>query len=207
MKLQFNIVDKGELLEIESVNDNERMEVFEPGIVYEVFSWEIYEKIVKSLNEGLKVFIPKNLVGNLSLENIIIEDSSNTNTLDRAKKIAKIKMRDIIANTRLTVDRLSFMDLYEFFMLGMWFADKGFFITEENKEEKYIDILEYATSDNAEDSGEYISKLDKYLSIMNSINENKEYYNTYLRFVEELNETVTVEEAENVLNNFRSNFY
>ena len=48
-------------------------------------------------------------------------------------------------------------------MLGMWFADKGFFITEENKEEKYIDIFEYATSDNAEDSGEYISKLDKYL--------------------------------------------
>ena len=207
MKLRLNVIDKGELLEVKSICENEKIEIFEPGIIYEIFSWEIFEKIVKSLQEGLKVFIPKNLISELKLENLIIEDSVNVNTLDRAKRIAKIKMRDIISNTRLTVDKISFMDLYEFFMLGMWFAEKGFFITEENKEEKYIDILEYATSEEIENSNEYISKLDKFLSVMNSINENKEYYDSYLKFVEELNEASSEQEVENIYNTFKSNFY
>ncbi len=207
MKLRLNVIDKGELLEVESICENEKIELFEPGIIYEIFSWEIFEKIVKSLQDGLKVFIPKNLTENLKLENLIIEEKDKIDTLDRSKRIAQIKMRDIISNTRLTIDKLSFMDLYEFFMLGMWFAEKGFFITEENKEEKYIEILEYATSENVTNSNEYISKLDKFLSVMNSINENKEYYNTYLRFSEELNEATTEQEVENIYNTFKNNFY
>jgi hypothetical protein len=207
MKLRLNVIDKGELLEVESICENEKIEIFEPGIIYEIFSWEIFEKIIKSLQDGLKVFIPKNLIGELKLENLIIEETDKVNTLDRAKRIAQIKMRDVISNTRLTVDKISFMDLYEFFMIGMWFAEKGFFITEDNKEEKYIEILEYATSEEVSNSNEYIAKLDKFLSVMNSINENKEHYDSYLRFVEELNEATTEQEIENVYNTFKSNFY
>jgi len=207
MKLRLNVIDKGELLEVESICENEKIEIFELGIIYEIFSWEIFEKIIKSLQDGLKVFIPKNLIGELKLENLIIEETDKVNTLDRAKRIAQIKMRDVISNTRLTVDKISFMDLYEFFMIGMWFAEKGFFITEDNKEEKYIEILEYATSEEVSNSNEYIAKLDKFLSVMNSINENKEHYDSYLRFVEELNEATTEQEIENVYNTFKSNFY
>lgn len=206
MKLLFNVIDKNDILEVEGVCTNENLLTLDKNPVYQIFSWDLFEYIVTKINEGYKVFIPKNLNHPLTINDLIIEDEENVDNLEREKRIAILKARDVIMTTRLTIDKLSYFDLYEMMMLNTWFASKGFYITEDNKEEKYIEILEYATSVEEENSDEIIDKLDKYLSVMNSIQEQKEYYYSYLQFVDSIEEASTKEEVQNLLTNFLSNY-
>ena len=56
-------------------------------------------------------------------------------------------------------------------LLNNKLADKGFFITEENKEEKYIEIIETCDESLIEDLEKYIFLLDKIKIIQNKKNE------------------------------------
>ncbi len=57
---------------------------------------------------------------------------------------------------------INFMYYINFIMLFNYFASKGIFINEENKEDKYIEILEL-------DDEEAIEKLEEYLTIQETV--------------------------------------
>lgn len=77
----------------------------------------------------------------------------------KAAFAVKTKLRGILGDDLLT---LSLIDFVTFMSLNNKFASKGIFITDNNKEESYIKIIE--TGDET-----LITDLEKYLSIKENI--------------------------------------
>lgn len=207
MKLLVNVSDKGELFEVINLSKNDKDLVITNNLIYQVFSWEVFEKIADCLDDGKKVFIPKGLEEELKTEHLIISDAENDLEAEKARTI--LKMRDIICNSRLILDKLSLMDFYEFVSINNWFISKGFVITEENRADIYLDIIQKATELSETDSElgeEYIKNVDKYMSVMDMMNNNKDYYEAYLDFVNRVEDSLTIEEVSEVLGNFRADF-
>lgn len=85
--------------------------------------------------------------------------TSDLDTLEIEK--AKV-IRRMDRNFNNSLRGLDFMQYINFIMLFNYFASKGIFITEENKEDKYIEILEL-------DDEEAIEKLEEYLNIQEMV--------------------------------------
>lgn len=204
MKLSINVGDRGDYFEVISINDNEGVLALEPEIEYPIYSWEIYEYIASNFMDGKTILIPKYLEGDLDKNSIIVSD--NMSELEQSKNLAIIKMRDCIVNTRLHNDNMLLIELYKFMLLNNWFIDKGFIITEENRTDKYLEIINYSTelmNESQEAGDEVINKLDKYLEILDSITETEKYYNIYLEFKDKINEATTIEEVNNIYKSTR----
>jgi hypothetical protein len=93
-----------------------------------------------------------------------IENYEETSGIDtstyagKAIKAVKSKSRGIIGDDLLIFTLLDFMS---FMMLNNKFASKGIFITSENREEKYIEMIESGEEDLINSLEEYINLLDK----------------------------------------------
>ena len=86
------------------------------------------------------------------------------------------------------------------------FASMGYFITENNREEIYIKILET-------DNDELIANLEEYLKVMSQLNQYEQMYQSFLNGLDEMEMTddeVTLnqilQEALNFFTNSQKNF-
>ena len=86
----------------------------------------------------------------------------------KAALAVKTKARGIFGDDLLIFELL---DLITFMLLNNKFANNGFFITDENKEEKYIEIIETCDEQLIEDLEKYIFLLDKIKILQNKKNE------------------------------------
>lgn len=106
----------------------------------------------------------------------------------KAIQACKLKARGIFGDELLTFKLLDFVS---FMLLNNEFVSKGYIITEENREENYIKIIE--TGDM-----QLIDKLEKYISLIDSIKDlqtkKDEYYDIVekLTTLSDLNDTKTV---------------
>jgi hypothetical protein len=102
----------------------------------------------------------------------------------KALKAVKTKARGIMGDDLLT---FKLMDFVSFFLLNNKFCNKGFFITEENREECYIKIIE-----NGDE--QLISDLENYLRILDELKiverNRKEYFEivTSIQSLEDYND-------------------
>lgn len=93
----------------------------------------------------------------------------NTDTYaGKAMSAVKTKVRGILGDDLLT---FTLIDFITFMQLNNKFAEKGIFITEKNKEEKYIEIIETGKADLINDLEEYINLLDEIKIIKNKKDE------------------------------------
>jgi hypothetical protein len=82
----------------------------------------------------------------------------DTNTYaGKAAVAVKTKVRGILGDDLLT---FALLDFVTFMQLNNAFAAKGIFITEKNKEEKYIEIIETGDENLIQDLEQYIMLLD-----------------------------------------------
>ncbi len=199
MKLSVNVADRGDYFEVVSLNSNESVLAIEPEVEYPIYSWEVYDYIASNMMEGKVVLIPKYIEGNLDKNLIIVTD--NISELEVKKTLAIRKMRDFIVNTRMFNDKMLLVELYRFILLNNWFVNKGFVITEENRVDKYFEIVNYSAelmNESPESGDEVLSKLDKYLELLNNISESDKYYSMYLEFKENISEATTTDEVDNI---------
>jgi archaellum biogenesis ATPase FlaH len=75
----------------------------------------------------------------------------------KAALAVKTKVRGILGDDLLT---FTLLDFVTFMQLNNAFATKGIFITEKNKEEKYIEIIETGDENLIQDLEKYIMLLD-----------------------------------------------
>jgi len=182
MRLLFNVADRGDKYEVISINTNEIAYAGMRDDILEVPSWEVYETVARNLNEGKKVYIPKILDQFLDVSDLIIEE---LDPLETAKQTAIIKARDIMYTTR--INKLGIAKFYKFFVLSHYFADKGIFITDENREEKYLEIINAAAQlSDANASETMIANLEEYINLLDELSE----INAYLKALDEFNEKV-----------------
>lgn len=87
----------------------------------------------------------------------------------KAAKALKIKVRGILGDDLLTFKLIDFVN---FIILNNKFTSKGIFITEENREDSYIKIIEMGDES-------LINDLEKYIMLLESIkiiNDKKQEY-------------------------------
>lgn len=99
----------------------------------------------------------------------------DTNTYAGKAAVAlKTKVRGILGDDLLT---FTLLDFVTFMQLNNAFAAKGIFITEKNKEEKYIEIIETGDENLIQDLEQYIMLLDNIKLIQKKKDEYSEVIN------------------------------
>ena len=125
----------------------------------------------------------------LNIENIIIEKIDPLTAL----KIACETKARMQLQTRLTF--VEIFDILSYININNMLIDKGFVITDDNREEKYLDIIN--TGDDL-----IISLLEQYLNIKDKLSYLNYYYQKYNEFKIINDLSTTEEELKNNLNNF-----
>lgn len=180
MKLLFNVADRGDKYEFISANTNELTFAGTTNDIIEVPSWEIYEAIIDMLNEGTKrVFIPKDTP--ITIDNIYTEKLS---ILESKKNSAINTARDILYNK--IINKLAIKHVYKFLILYNTLADNGIYITDNNKESVYDNIVQDPTK------AQLVDIYNEYVSLVDQLNNYVNYVDEYDKLVETINNIVIV---------------
>jgi hypothetical protein len=107
-----------------------------------------------------------------------VETIDTTTYAGKAVKAVRVKARGIMGDDLLI---FHLMDLVKFMILSNDFMSKGIFITDENREECYIKIIEMGDET-------LIEKLEEYLNMKDSINLIQKQKDEYKSIVEKLQE-------------------
>lgn len=110
-----------------------------------------------------------------------IEGIDSSTYAGKAAKACKIKARGILGEELLIFHLIDFIS---FMILNNKFCDKGIFITEDNREECYIKIIEMNDESLIEDLEKYIKLKDNIQTIQNK----KEQYVKIIEKLKSLND-------------------
>ena len=113
----------------------------------------------------------------------------------KAAKAVKTKVRGILGDDLLT---FTLLDFITFMQLNNAFANKGIFITEKNKEEKYIEIIETGDEKLIEQLEQYIILLDN----IKSIQKKKEEYAGIIEQLQQLSDFNDVSAVNNIVESY-----
>lgn len=154
-----------------------------------------YDIIKNLLQQGREVKIRKPLFTNEVLPGEIFTE--NIEELQSHKNSSIIKIRMLVTPE---LSKISGFALYGFMMLNNDLSSRGYFITDKNREEKYLEILE--TSDE-----ELIQKLEDYLNYKDEIEKIASLERLFSKFKTQINESSTIEEVKKIEETFLDKFY
>lgn len=169
MKLRLYLLDRNiqwEVVRTETaMMDTLNLEELDYKLM-DIDSFAVYEYINENLRDGKIVYIPKYLEGELTVDKVIIAEDENPLIL--YKRTCIIKLKDYVYNLRLTPEYI--LDMYRFIVINNWMIANGYFITNENREEKYMEIITSISEiEDEEESEAKINKLEQYLNLMDKL--------------------------------------
>lgn len=124
-----------------------------------------------------------------------VENIDTSTYAGKAVKAVRVKARGIMGDDLLT---FYLMDIVKFMVLTNEFMSKGIFITDDNREECYIKIIEMG-----EES--LIGKLEEYLNMKDSINviqRKKEEYQNIITQLQELEDKNDESAVNNIVEEY-----
>lgn len=156
-------------------------------------------KMIKdAVLNGKSVFITKHLMDReVHPGEFEILDPEQFDSIPMARKSALIKARMIVTPE---ITKYAGLALYSFIVLNNDLSQRGFFITNDNREEKYLEILE--TGD-----GELMQKLEDYLNYKDEIERVSHLERMLAAFKIEIDKSKTFEEIDSLLTEFLDKFY
>ncbi len=154
--------------------------------------------IKKAVLEGKTVNINKTLrtVEVLPGEFTVL-DLEETDPIQEARNASVIKVRMLVTPE---LSKISGFALYGFMILNNDLANKGYFITDGNREEKYLEILE--TGDE-----QLIAKLEDYLNYKDEISAVSSLERKFTAFRNDVKQANTVEDIKAIEARFLEQFY
>ena len=172
MKNILIIQDKGDVWEITDTTIQPDDYVVEPEMVYETDDRALFTFIKNKLDIA-QIQYPKDIAGKLIREDLIIIDYDLITT---HREGVLNKARNYIS-TRLNA--VSLFELYEFMVCNFELIEKGFVITNKNRRQKYLDII---------DAGEIetIDLLERLLNSKDKLESISGWYNQYRVFESDL---------------------
>lgn len=152
-----SVIDTGNVLEVMDVVPNTSI-LLEPGVQYEKLSATASERIEKHLQNGKRVAIPKGLGREIYPTDLLVKEAQSDVEFNTV--VARSKIHDLFTESLLAGNIIQY---YKYFEYNNQLAAAGYFITNDNREEKFIEILE--TGDE-----KLISILEEYLTIKDTLN-------------------------------------
>jgi len=102
-----------------------------------------------------------------------VQEETDEDVLDAYKEKTLRLINEQISNQLM----ISNFELYHFFKLNHYLESKGFFITDENREEKYLEVINSGDTEALEKLSEYLDSLDDFNAIDATYMKYKEYKN------------------------------
>lgn len=157
-----------------------------------------YEIIKQAINSNKLVKIQKSLaIDEVMPWETEIVDLAETDVLQETRNAAITKARMLVTPE---MSKASGIALYGFIVLNNDLAANGYFITNENREEKYLEILE--TGDE-----KLIAKLEDYLNYKDEIEAVAQLERKFSAFRNEVRSAATPEEVKKIEERFLERFY
>jgi hypothetical protein len=161
-------------------------------------SYMSYKKIEEALMSEKTVHISKNMMTDEVLPfEVEVKDSSIENPLQEIKNHSLTKVRMLVTPD---LSKIAGLTLYGFMILNNDLINAGYAITNENREEKYLQILE--TGDEI-----LISKLEDYLNYKDEIEKVAQLERKFSKFKNDVLSSSTVEDITEITNKFLENYY
>jgi len=159
--------------------------------------FEVDEELYKETTSiELWQFVQELLTNNdVKYDSSITEELTKVDIIQTSYGPLKVDQLHAIADAkRKLLMRVNPVSIYKFvklMLLNNQLADAGYFITDENREEKYLDIV---------NTGEatLISLLESYLEIRDSIKQETYWYEQYILHEEAINNAETLEEIDSI---------
>lgn len=160
--------------------------------------WDISDnkklfEFVKARLETFKIEFPKDIDGKLIQEDLILKQIDSLDVV----KAKKIKEGKELISSRINVPEL--FSFVEFIMLNNYLLNKGYIITDENKYEKYLEIVE------SEDE-ELIKKLEEYLEIKEEIDISMFWQKIHKSFETNITKAITKKEIMSIWKEYVQTF-
>jgi hypothetical protein len=161
-------------------------------------SYMSHQLIKQALMEGKRVHIHKTLqTGEVLPGEFDVIDLVETDPIQESREASVVKIRMLVTPD---LSKISGFALYGFMILNNDLAANGYFITNENREEKYLEILE--TGDE-----KLIAKLEDYLNYKDEIEAVAQLERRFSAFRNEVRTANTVEEIKAIEERFLERFY
>jgi hypothetical protein len=161
-------------------------------------SYMSHQLIKQALMAGKKVHIHKTLqTGEVLPGEFDVVDLAETDPIQEARDASVVKIRMLVTPD---LSKISGFALYGFMILNNDLASNGYFITNENREEKYLEILE--TGDE-----KLIAKLEDYLNYKDEIEAVAHLERRFTAFRNEIRTATTAEEIKATEERFLERFY
>lgn len=156
--------------------------VADPTMYYETQSEDFFEFVKELVGNSNEVTYLKSVSPT--------QESDLTVTPMDSLSVHKARIRTIGKHfLKEHVDFTIQFDFFEFNMLNNKFLDAGYYITNENREAKYLEII------NSGDAS-LINVLDAYLECRDRITISSHNYNNYISFKNSVNESETTEAVD-----------
>jgi hypothetical protein len=162
-------------------------------------SYMSHQLIKEALMSGKKVHVQKNALRTTEVlpGEFTIIDGVENNELENYKESSIIKVRMLVTPE---LSKISSFSMYGFIVLNNDLSSAGYFITNENREEKYLEILE--TGDE-----QLIQKLEDYLNYKDEIEQLSGLERKFSKFRKDIQECDSKEKVETLEKNFLEKFY
>lgn len=190
------VEDRGSFWQVMGVTKNS-LSTADSSENYLKLSHSSYKKIEDAILDGNDVRIVKPLrVGEVLPDEVKISKVAEDDIVGTRESAIK-RVRMIITPQ---IASLSGLSLYGFICLNNELSDKGFFITDENRESKYLSILE--TGDE-----KLIQKLEDYLNYRDEISRISSLYKKFEVFRKEVMNETDKDKLTKLADDFLTNYY
>lgn len=161
-------------------------------------SYMSHQLIKQALMDGKRVHIHKTLRTTEVLPGEFdVIDLAESDPIQEARDASVVKVRMLVTPE---LSKISGFAMYGFIVLNNDLCANGYFITNENREEKYLEILE--TGDE-----KLIAKLEDYLNYKDEIEAVAHLERRFTAFRNEIRTANTVEEIKAIEERFLERFY
>lgn len=186
------IHDDGEYKKITGTTIRDDSFDVDPNLFYETDQVDFFNT-VRELIKDNEVKYPSAWAGKVALSNLI---QTKYNSL-QLKKMQAIGKGNLLIVQRINV--LSLLGFAKFIIINNYLANAGIFITDENREEKYLEIIN--TNDAA-----LINRLEEYLEVKDVISQDLYWYDHYMKFKSDIESATEEDQVQTYLENFGSLF-
>lgn len=187
----FITIDNGETYSIVGCGRNVEDSIVE-GIVIKTSDGELWSYVDNLLKRGRSVSYSK-AVKTLTKDDLILND---VNAIEQYKNAVFYKA---INKFQTFISPLYMFDFYDFLILNNEFASLGYIITNANKEEQYLKII------NENDEG-LLNRLERYLFLLDKLSLYQFRKQQVDNLKSKLNEASTEEEIDEINRSFFTEF-
>ena len=192
------VEDRGPYWFVTNVTRNTLDNLAEEGESILKLSANSFKIISDAITDGKSVHITKTRMASevLPME-IDVLDHNEVDELEEARKAALIQVRMLVTPE---LAKISGFALYGFMMLNNDLSNSGYFITNQNREEKYLEILETGQED-------LITKLEDYLNYKDEIENVAHLERKFSKFKKDIKISTSSEDVGNIKDRFLEKFY